>query len=88
MQVRGSSGSASEMSYIIRHSGSCGIIVQEATTLDHLLPQLGDNVSNTNGSSAVDALQVRITPHGLGMANTQPTPIPDLLNLQCIYMRC
>ncbi|PSC68813.1 putative acyl-activating enzyme chloroplastic [Micractinium conductrix] len=40
--VRGTSSSLEELQYILQHSGSSGLVVQDAATLDKLLPALTD----------------------------------------------
>lgn len=54
--VRGASSPAQEMAYIVKHSESCGIIAQDAATLERLAPALMDGGStsssgNGNGSN-------------------------------------
>ena len=39
-QVRGTSSSVEELAYILGHSDSSGLVVQDAATLDRLLPAL------------------------------------------------
>ena len=50
LQVRGSTSPAEEMAYIISNSESCGVIVQDTTTLERALPAIAPQ-SNTNGNS-------------------------------------
>ena len=50
--MRGSTGSVDEMSFIIRHSGSRGVVVQDAATLRRLLPGL-TATSSSNGQSSL-----------------------------------
>ena len=58
-QVRGSTGSVDEMSFIIKHSGSCGVIVQDTAALERLLPGLAGSQSTPgNGDAPELALQV------------------------------
>lgn len=40
LQVRGASTPAEELAYILQQSDSCGLVVQDAATLDKLLPFL------------------------------------------------
>ena len=40
MQVRGSTAPLEELQYILHHSRSVGLVVQDAATLDRLLPVL------------------------------------------------
>ncbi|EFN52860.1 hypothetical protein CHLNCDRAFT_138341 [Chlorella variabilis] len=42
-QVRGTSSSLEELQYIMQHSESGGLVVQDAATLDKLLPALGSS---------------------------------------------
>lgn len=41
-QVRGSSSPVDELSYILTHSGSSGLVLQDRATLDKLLPAIRD----------------------------------------------
>ena len=52
-QVRGVSSTLEELEYILQHSESTGLIVQDAATLDRLLPTLrGSGGSGSSGGGA------------------------------------
>jgi len=54
-QVRGSTSPAEEMAYIISKSDSCGVVVQDAATLERMLPAItappASSDGNRNGAS-------------------------------------
>lgn len=55
VQVRGASSPRDEMAYIMRHSQSCAVILQDPETLDKLLPVLSSpaDAASSNGSGQV-----------------------------------
>ena len=55
LQVRGASSPRDEMAYIMRHSQSCAVILQDSETLDKLLPVLSStaDAASSNGSGQV-----------------------------------
>ncbi|PRW33092.1 long-chain-fatty-acid-- ligase [Chlorella sorokiniana] len=50
--VRGVSSTVEELQYILQHSESTGLVVQDAATLDKLLPTLRGSTEGLNGSSS------------------------------------
>ncbi|KAK9808885.1 hypothetical protein WJX72_005702 [[Myrmecia] bisecta] len=65
--VRGASGSAEEMAYIIQHSESSAVVVQDSQTLERLLPVLaapqngnGHTNGNGNGSAGPTGLHKQV----------------------------
>lgn len=62
-QVRGSTSPAEEMAYIISKSDSCGVVVQDAATLERMLPAITSPVplnGNGNGNGSGAASQVKL----------------------------
>jgi hypothetical protein len=57
VQVRGASTPAEELAYIVQQSNSCGLVVQDAATLDKLVPFLTGDNRGSNGSPLVSHLQ-------------------------------
>ena len=53
LQVRGASSPRDEMAYIMRHSQSSAVILQDPETLDKLLPVLSAPAEPSNGSGKV-----------------------------------
>ena len=54
MQVRGANSAVEELSFILRHSQSRGLVVDDPQLLDKLLPQLcSEGSASSNGSSNV-----------------------------------
>lgn len=52
VQVRGVSSTVEELQYILQHSESTGLIVQDAATLDKLLPTLRGSAEGLDGSGS------------------------------------
>jgi len=66
-QVRGSTSPADEMAYIISKSDSCGVVVQDAATLERMLPAITSHApsngnGNGNGSGAASTVKLLLCP--------------------------
>ena len=57
-QVRGASSPRDEMAYIMRHSQSSAVVLQDPETLDKLLPVLSEpaDEATSNGAGKVSLL--------------------------------
>lgn len=55
MQVRGSTTPVEEQAYILRHSRSSGLVIQDSASLQRLLPHIrGDSGGNGSGPSGAE----------------------------------
>lgn len=53
LQVRGVSSTVEELEYIMQHSGSSALVVQDAATLDKLLPAVAPCAPGEPGEYSV-----------------------------------
>lgn len=56
LQVRGVSSTLEELEYIMQHSGSSALVVQDAATLDKLLPAMAPRAPGEPGECSVRLL--------------------------------
>ena len=62
LDIHGSFFDAQEMAYIVRHSGSCGIIAQDSATLERLAPVLAQGAPSNNGSNVSHGSGSHVSP--------------------------
>ena len=66
--IHGSFRDAQEMAYIVRHSGSCGIIAQDSATLERLAPALAQGAHSSNGSNGSNGSGSHVSPAHMNAA--------------------
>ena len=88
MQVRGSSTPAEEQAYILRHSQSVGLVIQDAQALEKLLPHITKTEGALNGGGHYE-------PAGMADSNGSMTSViffnpraVDLCNLCYPWFGC
>lgn len=74
VQVRGSTTPVEEQAYILRHSRSSGLIIQDGPSLERLLPHIrgGSNSSSSNGNGSSENGSGS---NGNGASSSRATPV-------------